>query len=177
MKVEKAIQGLETTKKYLDKKIKWDKLTEILDSIRYAPSAGDLQNWKIIAIEDQETKQKLAKFSYDQSWISKASAVLVICNDQSEAKRMFKKKADLYSTQSCAAGIQNILLRATSLGIDSSWVRTFNAERIRSLLKIPEDIKIDALITLGYADRREPKPRINELKNIVYFEEWGKSEL
>ena len=97
--------------------------------------------------------------------------------NKSEVKRMFKKKADFYSTQSCAAGIQNLLLRATSLGIDSAWVRTFNAERIRSLLKIPEDMKIDALITLGYADSREPQPKINELKNIVYFEEWGKSEL
>ncbi|MBT6995478.1 hypothetical protein HN865_05115 [Candidatus Woesearchaeota archaeon] len=175
--MKKIIQGLGTTKNYLDKKIKWDKLTEILDSIRYAPSSGDLQNWKVVVVDDLENKKKLAKFSYDQTWVSKASVVLVVCNDQSEVKRMFKGKADFYSTQNCAAGIQNMLLRATSLGIDSAWIRTFNAERIRSLLSIPEDIKIDALITLGYAKKREEKVRVNELKNVVYFREWGNSEL
>ena len=175
--MKKIIQGLGTTKNYLDKKIKWDKLTEILDSIRYAPSSGDLQNWKVVVVDDLENKKKLAKFSYDQTWVSKASVVLVVCNDQSEVKRMFKGKADFYSTQNCAAGIQNMLLRATSLGIDSAWIRTFNAERIRSLLSIPEDIKIDALITLGYAKKREEKVIVNELKNVVYFREWGNSEL
>ncbi len=175
--MKKIIQGLSVTKNYLDKKIKWDKLTEILDAIRYAPSSGDLQNWKVVVVDDLETKKELAKFSYDQTWIAKSSVVLVICNDQSEVKRMFKNKADFYSTQNCAAGIQNMLLRATSLGIDSAWIRTYNADRIKGLLKIPEDIKIDALITLGYAKKRESKARVNELKNIVYFREWGKSEL
>ena len=175
--MKKIIQGLGTTKNYLDKKIKWDKLTEILDSIRYAPSSGDLQNWKVVVVDDLENKKKLAKFSYDQTWVSKASVVLVVCNDQSEVKRMFKGKADFYSTQSCASGIQNMLLSATSLGIDSAWVRTFNTDRIKSLLNIPEDIKIDALITLGYAKKREEKVRVNELKNVVYFREWGNSEL
>jgi nitroreductase len=177
MEIHRAIQTLGSTKKYLDKEIDWAKLTDILDSIKYTPSAGEIPNWKLLVVKDKKTRKEIAKVSADQLWIASAPVLLVVCNDQSEMERMFKDKADYYSTQSCAAGIQNILLMANSVGVDHAWVRTFNAERIRSILKIPEEIKIDALITLGYADERERKPRKTESRNVVYFEEWEKTEL
>jgi nitroreductase len=176
MKINKTIQSLSSTKNYSDKEIDWARLTDILDSIKYSPSAGDITNWKLIVIKDKETKEKIAKISSNQLWIATAPVILIVCNDQSEMKRMFKDKADFYSTQSCAAGIQNILLMANSVGVDSAWVRTFNADKIRSTLNIPEDIKIDALITLGYADKKEEEKK-TELKNVIYFEEWEKIEL
>ena len=176
MEIGRCMRSLDFSQSYLDKKIGWAKLTEILDSIRYAPSAGDLQNWKLVVVKEEETKKEIAKVAANQLWMAKADVLVIVCNDQSEAKRMFKEKADFYSTQSCAAGIQNILLKANSIGVDSSWVRTFNADRIRSILKIPEDIKIDAIITLGFAKKKEKTSRKNELRNITYFEEWGKSE-
>ena len=176
MEIHRAIQTLKSTKNYLDKELDWAKLTDIVDAIRHTPSAGDIANWKIVIIREKKTKEAIAKVSADQLWIAGAPVLLIICNDQSEMKRMFKNKADFYSTQSCAAGIQNILLMANSIGVDYAWIRTFNADRIKSILKIPDDIKIDAMVTLGYADKREKGERKTPVRNIVYFEEWGKTE-
>lgn len=176
MEIHRAIQTLKSTKKYLDKELDWAKLTDIVDSIRHTPSAGDIANWKIIIVKDKKTKEEIAKVSADQLWISTAPVLLIVCNDQSEMERMFKGKADYYSTQSCAAGIQNILLMANAVGVDSAWVRTFNSDRIKKILDIPENIKIDAMVTLGYADKREKGERKTETRNVVYFEKWGKTE-
>jgi len=32
------------------------------------------------------------------------------------------------------------------------------------------------MVTLGYADKREKGERKTPVRNIVYFEEWGKTE-
>ncbi len=176
MEIHRAIQTLKSTKKYLDKEVDWVKLTDILDAIRHTPSAGDIANWRVVVVKDKKIKEEIAKVSADQLWIAGAPVLLVICNDQSEMERMFKGKADHYSTQSCAAGIQNILLLANSAGVDSAWVRTFNADRIRKILDMPDDVKIDAIVTLGYADKREKGERKTETRNVVYFEKWGKTE-
>jgi len=49
-------------------------------------------------------------------------------------------------------------LAAWSLGIGSCWIGSFNEEKAKELLKIPEDWKVVALVTFGYA-AEQPKPR------------------
>ena len=63
MEIGRCMRSLDFSQSYLDKKIGWAKLTEILDSIRYAPSAGDLQNWKLVVVKEEETKKEIAKMA------------------------------------------------------------------------------------------------------------------
>lgn len=173
MDVNRCIKTRRSTRDFLKKEIKWDKLTSILDSIRYAPSSGNLQNWRVIVVKDKENKKKISNFCLDQTWVAKAPVLIVVCNDESDVKRMYKKRSDLFSIQNCAAGIQNILLRANSLGVASCWIGVYNADKIKDLLKIPNKIKVDAVIALGYAAREEEMPNRLDLDKFVYFDEWG----
>jgi nitroreductase len=174
MDLDRCIKTRCSTRSYLKKDISWDKLTEIIDSIKYAPSSGNLQNWKLIIIRDKEVKSEIAKICTDQSWVENAPALIVICNDESEVKRMFGKKAEVFAIQNCAAGIQNILLKANSLNIDSCWIRTYNVDRLRHILRIPDKIKVEAIISLGYAKRKPDLQQKLGLEKIVFFDEWGK---
>ncbi len=173
MDIDRCIKTRRSVRRYLKKDIKFDKLTDILDAIRYAPSSGNLQNWRIIVVKDEETKKKIAEASADQLWMADAPVILVICNDKSEIARMYPKHADTFSIQNIAAGIQNMLLKANSLGIDSCWIGSYNDKRIKTLLRIPENISIDAILTLGYAADKEEMPKRIDLENITFFEKWG----
>ncbi|MFN3705062.1 MAG: nitroreductase family protein [Thermoflexales bacterium] len=64
--------------------------------------------------------------------------------------------------QAVAAAVQNLLLRATELGLGASWMCAplFCPETVRTALKLPADWEPQALITLGHpAETGRERPR------------------
>jgi len=56
-----------------------DKIDELLEIIRMAPSSYGLQPWKIKVISDQKTKDKFSPIAYNQIQIKSCSHLLVFC--------------------------------------------------------------------------------------------------
>lgn len=66
------------TKKFdADKKIPADTLEQLLATVRLAPSSYGLQHYKIVVVEDAETREKLKAAAYGQTQITDASQVIV----------------------------------------------------------------------------------------------------
>ena len=99
-------------RRFKDEKIDEKALIELIDIARWAPSAGNLQSWDIILINDKNIMNELAKAALDQKFISEASHVLVICANLPRTARIYGKRgATLYTYQDTAALIQNLLFR------------------------------------------------------------------
>ena len=173
MFLSKYIRKRRTNEKFLNKKINNSNLNKILDSLIYAPNAGNLQNWRLIIIKNQETKEKLVEASYNQKRIANAPVVLIVCSDNGEIERFFgKKNSKKFGTQSCAAGIQNMLLKSEELGIASSWCSISNEKIIKKILKIPNNICLEAIICLGYSQEKYQIPKRGDINKILHYEEW-----
>lgn len=69
------------TKKFDGKKVPEETINKLIDLVRYAPSALNLQPWKIKVITDQKIKEQLRPVSFDQPQISTCSHLLVFCAD------------------------------------------------------------------------------------------------
>jgi nitroreductase / dihydropteridine reductase len=69
------------TKKFDGRKIDDDKIREILEFVRFAPSALNLQPWKIKVIMDKNVKEQLRAVSNDQQQVTTCSHLLVFCAD------------------------------------------------------------------------------------------------
>jgi len=69
------------TKKFDGKKIPENKVNELLDLVRFAPSALNLQPWKIKIVTDQKIKEELKEVSNDQEQVTTCSHLLVFCAD------------------------------------------------------------------------------------------------
>lgn len=67
----------------ISKKIPDDKMRKIMEAVRLAPSSYGLQLYKVIIIEDEETRKKLKAASWNQSQITDSSALVVFCNYKS----------------------------------------------------------------------------------------------
>jgi nitroreductase len=66
------------TKKFdTTKKIPADKLEYILDAVQLAPSSAGLQHFRVLVIEDTDTRAKLREAAYGQSQITDASQLVV----------------------------------------------------------------------------------------------------
>jgi len=69
------------TKKFDGRKIPETKVSELLEMVRFAPSAINLQPWKIKLVTDQKVKEQLRPAAFDQEQITSCSHLLVFCAD------------------------------------------------------------------------------------------------
>ncbi len=69
--------------------------------------------------------------------------------------------------------MQNMLLKATELGVASAWVSAFDETKLKVHLNIPEHIRPQGVITLGYSDEVAVRPPIKAFFDYCYFETYG----
>ncbi|MCX6699521.1 MAG: NAD(P)H-dependent oxidoreductase [Methanomicrobiales archaeon] len=68
-------------KKFNGKVVPQEKINELIELVRYAPSALDLQPWKIKVVTDQKLKEQLRPAAFNQEQITTCSHLLVFCAD------------------------------------------------------------------------------------------------
>lgn len=56
-------------------------IEEMLQEATLAPSSSNLQPWRFIVIQDQETKKKIKEFSFNQEQMETSSAIIAVIGD------------------------------------------------------------------------------------------------
>ncbi len=81
------------------KKISEEDMHVLLESARLAPSSYGLQPWKFIVVENVELREKLKEHAWNQSQITDASHLVVLCRlaalDESHVQKHVEKTAEL----------------------------------------------------------------------------------
>ncbi len=153
MEVFDAIRTRRSIRKFKDKQVPWDNITTIMQAGKYAPSAGNMQNWKFIVIKSDEKRTAIAKACLQQEWMEQAPIFIVVVAEPEKAERYYGTRgARLYTIQGCAAAIENMLLTAHSLGLGACWVGAFDEDDIFRILSLPEEKSVQGIIIIGYAD-------------------------
>jgi nitroreductase len=173
MEVFEAIRKRHSVRSYLPDEILIGKLVKILEAARLAPSAGNIQPWHFIVVTDQQKRKKLSKGRFAK-FLVESPVVLVGCGD--------KKASPNWHVVDTAIAMQNMVLAATSEGLGTCWIGSFNENQVKKLLSIPERLAVIALLALGY--RRETVDwtgkvlhlfrRKKKLEKIVSLEEFGR---
>ena len=76
-----SIKHRRSVRKFKDKAVEAEKLNEILQAGRLAPSGNNIQPWYFIVIKDETVKQEVALATSNQMWIAKAPIVIVAVAD------------------------------------------------------------------------------------------------
>jgi nitroreductase len=167
------IKNRRTIKTFMPKYVSWEKISRIIDAGRHAPSCGNVQNWKFLLVSDPDQKQQVAEAAYKQYEIIQAGTLIIVCGEPEKAERYYGLRGErLYSVQNCAAAIQNMLLEAESLGLGTRWIGGFDEEAIKTMFKIPPEVRPQAIIAIGHPKEVPPKPPKYPLETVVYFGSW-----
>ena len=172
MDVFEAIQKRHSVRAYKSTPIPEEKLMKILEAGRLAPSASNIQPWHFIVVKDPEKRKKLAKSKWAK-FLAEAPVVIVGCGNQKASPKWFMVDV--------AIAMQNMVLAATSEGLGTCWVGSFNEREVKELLKIPENYRVIALLAVGYPREKFDLAgkvlhlvrRRKKLSDIVSFEEYG----
>lgn len=156
-------------RKYQEKEVEQEKVLELLKAAMCAPSAWNQQPWHFIVIRDRIKKQQIAEVHPYAKMVAQAPVCIIVCCDLSLVK------SEKFWPQDCSAATENILIRATELGLGSVWCGVYpDEERINGLKKLfslPKNIIPFSVIAIGYP-AEEPKPVEKFKPERIHYEGW-----
>jgi len=174
METQECIESRRSCRLYLDIPVEFEKLGNILNAGRVAPSAGNLQDWRFVLVTEEVMRKQLAEASMKQYWMEKAPVHIVVVSTPEKDERMYGKRGmELYTLQNCAAAAMSMLLSAHDQGLGSCWVGAFEEGMVRRALQMPDNAKPVAIITIGYPDEEPARTPKFAIDNVTFVERWG----
>lgn len=174
--LDKIIHARRSIKKFKSTKPDWREIIECIDSMRYAPMAGNNFSLKFILVDDEKKIDQLAKAS-QQQFISETKYVLVVCTTPTRTELSFEERGKNYLKQQAGAAIQNFLLKITEAKLATCWIGHFVDEQVKDILAIPKDMQVEALLPIGYPMKKPESKRIIDLDNVLYFNKYGNKKM
>lgn len=173
MDIDKAIKQRKSVTKFSEQKPDWRNILEAIDMARYSPMAGNLFSLKFIVVDDKEKIEKLSEIA-QQKFISDTQYVVVVCSNPSRTVNAYGERGEIYLRQQAGAAMQNFLLKLQNLGLSTCWVGHFVEDQAKELLKIPDNVSVEAFFPIGYESKiskDKPKRKI-DMDNILYFNQY-----
>ena len=168
-----AILTRRSIRKFKDESVDWDKVGDILEAGLAAPSAGNLQNWKFIVVQDEEKRKAIAEACLEQYWMQNAAIHIVIVSEVQKARQFYGVRGErLYAVQNCAAAAENMLIAAHSLGLGACWVGSFDEDKVRKICRVPDYVRAEAVLAIGIPNETVPPPNKYRLHDMVHLESW-----
>ena len=169
-----AILHRRTCKAFTSEPVEFEKVAQVLEAGMHAPSSGNLQNWQFIVVTEKPKIRELYHHTLEQDVFNTAPLAIIVCSDDDTAHKYYGLRGKrLYSVQNCAACIQNMLLSAHAFGLGGCWVGAFDEEKVDSMFNIPQHIRAQAIILLGYSDEEPGHKDVKDSSFVTFFNEHG----
>ncbi|NOR76242.1 MAG: NAD(P)H nitroreductase [Draconibacterium sp.] len=157
MTFQELIKSRQSVRRYQDKPVEREKLQQLTEAVRLAPSASNSQPWKLILVDEPELKDKVANATFSKlvafnKFAPQASvmAVLVIEKPKIITQIGGSVKNREFPLIDIGIAAEHFCLQATELGLSTCMLGWFNEKKIKQLLSIPKKRRIGLVITLGY---------------------------
>jgi F420 biosynthesis protein FbiB-like protein len=204
LELTQAITSRRSIRKFKPEKAPRGVIRSILDLARWAPSAHNAQPWRLIVVDDDEVKGKLA-VEIGNVWLSdmlkdgltgdeaetlvklrtwnritNSPVVIIACLDTNDVRKFpdaRRQKAEyLMAVQSVAAYVQTLLLTAHDHELGACWLCTplFCQSAVRKVLSLPKTLEPQAMIIIGLPDEKPTPPQRKPLHEIFTLNRWPK---
>ncbi|MBU4031449.1 MAG: nitroreductase family protein [Candidatus Thermoplasmatota archaeon] len=172
MEFFETVKSRKSVRAYDDRPVPDDVLAKILESARLSPSAKNLQPWHFIVVRDPAKRAALSEGTWAK-FLKDTPVVIVGCGDG--------KASPHWNTIDTSIALQTLVLAATAEGLGTCWVGSFDVEKVKALLKIPENYDVICLIALGYERKKMDLARTltggakrKAIKTIVSYDEFDR---
>lgn len=171
MEYDDLIRKRCSIRKFAQRSVEKEKLEQIVEAARIAPSAVDKQPWFFLIISKPENIQSLAT-AYKLPWLAKAPSAIVLLEDKNVSWKRPSDGRD-FGDVDLGIAIYAIWLEATNLGLGAACLSFFDPDKIKALYGLPEYIEPIAIMPIGYPESEDlwknRKPRKN-MTDIAFWE-------
>lgn len=171
--------------RFSNRPIEEEKIRQILLAAVNAPSVGFSQPWEFVLVKSNKIKQQI-KESFNQEnekasnlfegekqkeynrlkleGIFEAPLNIAIFYSQSQKPILGQTSMPEVGLYSVVCAIQNMWLMARALNIGMGWVSIVDQEKVKHILKAPEQNKLVGYFCLGYTTQFLKHPELEMLK-------------
>lgn len=156
-------------------KISKDGIRELISLAILSATSYNIQHWKFVVIEDVKLRSKIRQTSFDQSQVTDASALVLVCTDikawgkdmsrkwkdapkeisdfmVSRSKIFYEGKEQLQrdeAIRSASFATQTLVLASVAKGYDTGVMIGFEPEKVAELINLPENFIISNFVVIG----------------------------
>ena len=156
-----VIKKRHATRKFSNRLVEEDKLNNILEAGRIAPTAKNIQPIKIYVIN---TEEGLSKIDLASPCRYGARTVIMVCGDKEKAYQ--KDNYPIYVMDASIVGT-HMMLAATNNNVDNIWVEMFNEEVLRKEFSLPDNLVPVLLLPIGYEDNDCPMSPYHDIRKSL----------
>lgn len=147
---------------------------KLLASAVRAPSAGNLQAWEFVVVEEAETRRRLAEASLGQMFVAEAPVVIVTCrNLERNAERYGDRGRRFYNLIDVSFASMVILLAAHNEGLGACFVGAYRDDEVSRILGLPEHVRPVGIIAIGWPAEGASVTERMPLAEVVHYERFG----
>lgn len=189
MELNELIKKRRSCRAFKSAPVTEDQLQAIVEAGQWAPSPLNEQPFEFVAVTDPSIKALIQKAGieakqivvdnngpewvkkYPMNFIGESPLILVVVYNPNKGglgSYFGQPHGALQSTSAC---IQNMMLKATDLGLDSLWFTFFHPDTLKQILDIPAELDVAGAVVIGTPameakapPRRTPKVHKNRFK-------------
>jgi nitroreductase len=136
-----ALKARTSVRSYDTRPVPDDVLGKVLEMGRIAPSANNAQPWHFVVVKDAKKRKQLSGGRW-AGFLKESPVVIVGCGDRN-------RSPDWHVVDTTIA-LQQMVVAATAEGLGTCWIGSFDEENVRSVVKVPENYAVVAMLTVGY---------------------------
>lgn len=195
MKTEEAIITRRAVKHFdPEHQMTEEEINKLLSLAALSPTAFNIQNWRFVNINDKKLRNEIRKHAWDQSQVTDASLLIVLCadlnawknnpqrywkNTEKEVQDIMLPAIEAYyhnkqqvqrdeAMRSCGIAAQTLMLSAKTMDYDSCPMDGFDFEQVAKLIHLPDDHVITMFVAIGKGIKPAwPRPGQLSLEELV----------
>lgn len=177
MNAKECIETRRSIRKYKNEPIPVSIFDEIIEIAKFAPSWKNTQIARYHVITNPVLKEKIANdcvcgFSFNTKTLLQAPAIVILsyvtkrCGYERDGS-FSTSKEDRWEMFDAGIAAQTFCLAAHDKGIGTCIMGIFDEEKIAEVLNLPENQKVGAVISAGYADITPDTPPRKDTETLL----------
>lgn len=177
MTAKECILGRRSIRKFTNQPISHELLEDIVATAAFAPSWKNTQITRYIAVEG-EMKERIAAHTskHPGNGVIMQSAPMVVAVTVIKGRCGYERdgsyttnRGDSWQMYDAGIASQCFCLAAHEQGLGTVIMGIFDQEEISSLLEIPEDRELVALIAIGYPAEEPTAPKRKTVEDLLSY--------
>jgi 5,6-dimethylbenzimidazole synthase len=191
MEFKTLVKARRSCRSFEDTAVTDEQLAGILEAGQWAPSPLNTQPWEFIVITDEAAKAEIREIGeaarqavldqggpawaakYGMDFLEQAPMLIVVTVDPVKGGGLGGFFGQEHGAlQAASACIQNMMLAASDMGLETLWFTFFAPHKIREALDIPQQLEIAGILPLGKA--KEPAKAPPRKESRVHYQRYRK---
>lgn len=164
------VENRYSCRSFSTKEVEKEKIEKILKAAKLAPTARNLQPQRILVLTQ---KEQLEKLNGCTSYGWNAPVIMILFYDKSVSYKRDKYDNKEFGDIDGSIVATHMILEAQNLGLGTTWIGSFDPNKLLEIYEIPRNLIPVAILPIGYPSVEAKPSKLhferNEIANFVYW--------